>query len=80
MKKYVLSIDEGTTSARAILFDNNAKPISVSQHEFTQIYPKPSYVEHDPMEIYSAQVCALTECITRAGVNPKEIAAVGITN
>lgn len=80
MKKYVLSIDEGTTSARAILFDNNAKSISVSQHEFTQIYPKPSYVEHDPMEIYSAQVCALTECITRAGVNPKEIAAVGITN
>ena len=80
MKKYVLSIDEGTTSARAILFDKNAKPISVSQHEFTQIYPKPSYVEHDPMEIYSAQVCALTECITRAGVNPKEIAAVGITN
>lgn len=80
MKKYVLSIDEGTTSARAILFDKDAKPISVAQHEFTQIYPKPSYVEHNPMEIYSAQVCALTECITRVGVNPKEIAAVGITN
>ncbi len=80
MKKYVLSIDEGTTSARAILFDKDAKPISVAQHEFTQIYPKPSYVEHNPMEIYSAQVCALTECITRVGVNPKEIATVGITN
>lgn len=80
MKKYILSLDEGTTSARAILFDKNAKPISVAQHEFTQIYPKPSYVEHDPLEIYSAQVCALSECITRAGVDPKEIAAVGITN
>ena len=80
MKKYILSLDEGTTSARAILFDKNAMPISVAQHEFTQIYPKPSYVEHNPMEIYSAQVCALSECITRAGVDPKEIAAVGITN
>lgn len=80
MKKYILSLDEGTTSARAILFDKNAMPISVAQHEFTQIYPKPSYVEHNPMEIYSAQVCALRECITRAGVDPKEIAAVGITN
>lgn len=80
MKKYILSLDEGTTSARAILFDKNAKPISVAQHEFTQLYPKPSYVEHDPMEIYSAQVCALSECITRVGVDPKEIAAVGITN
>jgi len=80
MKKYILSLDEGTTSARAILFDKNANPISVAQHEFTQIYPKPSFVEHDPLEIYSAQVCALSECITRAGVDPKEIAAVGITN
>ena len=79
-KKYILSLDEGTTSARAILFDKNAKAISVAQHEFTQIYPKPSFVEHNPMEIYSAQVCALTECITKKGINPKEIAAVGITN
>lgn len=80
MKKYILSLDEGTTSARAILFDKNAKPVSVAQHEFTQIYPKPSYVEHDPLEIYSAQICALSECITRVGIDPKEIAAVGITN
>ncbi len=80
MKKYILSLDEGTTSARAILFDKNANPVSVAQREFTQIYPKPSYVEHNPLEIYSAQVSALSECITKAGVDPREIAAVGITN
>ncbi|MBR4117169.1 MAG: glycerol kinase GlpK [Clostridia bacterium] len=80
MKKYILSLDEGTTSARAILFDRNANVISVSQHEFTQIYPKPSWVEHNPQEIYSAQYTALTECITKADINPEDIAAVGITN
>lgn len=80
MKKYILSLDEGTTSARAILFDKTANAVAVSQHEFTQIYPKPSYVEHDPLEIYSAQVCALSEVITKTGIDPKEIAAVGITN
>lgn len=80
MKKYILSLDEGTTSARAILFDKNAVAISSSQYEFTQIYPKPSWVEHDPQKIYSAQYTALTECITKANINPKDIAAVGITN
>ncbi len=80
MKKYILSLDEGTTSARAILFEKSSKIISVAQHEFTQIYPTPTFVEHDPMEIYSAQLVALTECITKKGVDPKEIAAVGITN
>lgn len=79
-KKYILSLDEGTTSARAILFDKSANPVSVAQHEFTQIYPKTSFVEHNPMEIYSAQVCALSECITKTGIDPNEIAAVGITN
>lgn len=80
MKKYILSLDEGTTSARAILFNKNANVISVAQHEFTQIYPTPSWVEHNPQEIYSAQYTALTECITKANINPEEIAAVGITN
>ena len=80
MKKYILSLDEGTTSARAILFDKAANVISVAQHEFTQIYPTPSWVEHNPQEIYSAQYTALTECITKANINPEEIAAVGITN
>ncbi len=80
MSKYILSLDEGTTSARAILFDKDANVVSISQHEFTQIYPKPSWVEHNPQEIYSAQYTALTECITKADINPADIAAVGITN
>lgn len=80
MKKYILALDEGTTSARAILFDKNGTAVSVSQHEFTQIYPKEGYVEHDPLEIYSAQYSALTEAIAKIGAEPTEIAAVGITN
>ncbi len=80
MKKYILSLDEGTTSARAILFDKTGNAVSVSQHEFTQIYPKEGYVEHNPLEIYSAQYSALTEAIAQIGAEPSEIAAVGITN
>lgn len=80
MKKYILSLDEGTTSARAILFDKNGCAVSSAQHEFTQIYPQPGFVEHDPLEIYSAQYSALTEAIAKIGAEPSEIAAVGITN
>ncbi len=80
MKKYILALDEGTTSARAILFDKEGRPVSVSQHEFTQIYPKEGYVEHNPLELYSAQYSALTEAIAKIGAEPEEIAAVGITN
>lgn len=80
MKKYILALDEGTTSARAILFDKTGSPVSVAQHEFTQIYPRPGFVEHDPLEIYSAQYSALTEVIAKIGAEPSEIAAVGITN
>lgn len=80
MKKYILALDEGTTSARAILFDKTGTPVSVSQHEFTQIYPKSAFVEHDPLEIYSAQYASLTEAIAKIGANPSEIAAVGVTN
>lgn len=80
MKKYVLALDEGTTSARAILFDANSKVVAMAQHEFTQIYPNPGWVEHDPMEIYAAQYSALSECIAKSGVDPSDIAAIGITN
>ena len=80
MKKYILTLDEGTTSARAILFDKNANIVSVAQHEFTQIYPAPSLVEHDPLEIYSAQYSAMSEAIILANASPEEIAAIGITN
>ncbi len=80
MKKYILSLDEGTTSARAILFNKNAEMIAVAQHEIPQIYPKPGMVEQDPMDIYANQYAALTECIAKSGIDPEEIAAVGITN
>lgn len=79
-KKYILSLDEGTTSARAILFDKSANAIASAQHEITQIYARPGWVEQDPMEIYASQYSALTECIAKSGVSPDEIAAIGITN
>ena len=79
-KKYILALDEGTTSARAILFDKKANVVSVAQHEIPGIYPKPGWVEQDPMEIYANQYAAMTECIAKSGISPEEIAAVGITN
>ncbi len=79
-KRYVLALDEGTTSARAILFDHDAKIIAMAQHEFAQIYPQPGWVEQDPMEIYANQYAAMTECIAKSGIAAEEIAAVGITN
>lgn len=80
MKKYVLALDEGTTSARAILFDKNASVVSVAQNTFPQYYPVAGWVEQNPMEIYAAEYAALTECVAKSGVDPREIAAVGITN
>ncbi|MBO5211717.1 MAG: glycerol kinase GlpK [Clostridia bacterium] len=80
MKKYILSLDEGTTSARAILFDKNGNAVSTAQHEFTQIYPAGGYVEHNPLELYSAQYSSLIEAITKIDADPQEIAAIGITN
>lgn len=80
MKKYILAIDEGTTSARAILFDKSSKIVSMAQHEFPQIYPQPGWVEQDPMDIYANQYASLTECIAKSGIDPEEIAAVGVTN
>ncbi len=79
-KKYVLALDQGTTSSRALLFDAAQNLVGISQKEFTQFYPKPGWVEHDPMEIYSSQYSVLTEVIAQSGVSPAEIAAVGITN
>ena len=80
MKKYVLALDEGTTSARAILFDRYSNTVSVAQHEIKQIYPAAGWVEQDPMDIYANQYASLTECIAKSGVDPQDIAAVGITN
>ncbi len=80
MKKYVLALDEGTTSARSILFDRKCNIISSSQHEFAQYYPHPGWVEQDPMEIYANQYATLTECVAKSGISPEEIAGIGITN
>lgn len=80
MGKYILTLDEGTTSARAILFDSSLKVKAVAQHEFPQIYPRAGWVEQDPLEIYASQYAAFTECVAKSGISPSEIAAVGITN
>ncbi|QZY53673.1 glycerol kinase GlpK [Crassaminicella profunda] len=79
-KKYILALDQGTTSSRAILFDHDGKIVKVAQKEFTQIYPKPGWVEHDAMEIWGTQSGVAREVLEIAGVKPDEIAAIGITN
>lgn len=80
MEKYILAIDQGTSSSRAIVFDRNGTARSVSQKEFTQIFPKPGWVEHNPMEIWSSQASVIAEAITSIGINGLDIAAIGITN
>lgn len=79
-KKYILAFDQGTTSSRAILFDKNANIVAVAQREFTQIFPKPGWVEHDPQEIWQTQIDVAREVVAKANIQPKEIAAIGITN
>ncbi len=80
MKKYVLTLDQGTTSSRAIIFDHNQKMASVSRREFTQYYPKPGWVEHDAMEIWQSQHSVMIEVLDQSGIPHQEIAAIGITN
>lgn len=79
-KKYILALDQGTTSSRAILFDANASIVSVAQREFTQIFPQPGWVEHDPNEIWQTQIDVAREAVAKANIQPAEIAAIGITN
>ena len=78
--KYIVALDQGTTSSRAILFDENQSIVGVAQKEFTQYYPKEGWVEHDPMEIWSSQSGVLAEVIARAGITQHDIIAIGITN
>ena len=78
--KYIVALDQGTTSSRAIVFDEDQNIISSAQKEFTQIYPQPGFVEHDPMEIYSSQYGVLAEALTKSGASPGDVAAIGITN
>ena len=80
MKKYVMALDQGTTSSRCIIFDKSGKIKSMAQKEFNQIYPKPGWVEHDPMEIWSSQISVATEAMAKININADEISSIGITN
>ena len=80
MGKYVIALDQGTTSSRCILFDKEGNICSVAQKEFTQIYPQPGWVEHDPMEIWSSQLAVAMEAMGKIGAHYRAIAALGITN
>ena len=77
---YIMALDQGTTSSRCILFDKKGTMLSVAQKEFTQLYPKPGWVEHDPMEIWSSQLSVATEAMAKIGAKAKDIEAIGITN
>ena len=79
-KQNILALDQGTTSSRAILFDQSGKGVGVAQKEFTQIYPKAGWVEHDPMEIWGTQSGVAREVLETTGIRPEEVAAIGITN
>ncbi len=80
MEKYILALDQGTSSSRAIVFDRDGNTKAVSQKEFTQIFPKPGWVEHNPMEIWSSQASVIAEAMTSIGISGTDIAAIGITN
>jgi glycerol kinase len=80
MPKYILALDQGTTSSRAILFDREQRIAGTAQREFPQIYPREGWVEHDPMEIYSSQYAVMMELIAALGIAPGDIAALGIAN
>lgn len=80
MEKYIMALDQGTTSSRCILFNKRGNVCSMSQKEFNQIYPKPGWVEHNPMEIWSSQLAVATECMALLGVSAAQIEGIGITN
>ena len=80
MKRYIMALDQGTTSSRCILFDRQGQLCSMAQKEFRQIYPRPGWVEHDPMEIWSSQLSVAAEAISKVGATADDIAAIGITN
>ena len=79
-KRYIAALDQGTTSSRCILFDQEQNIVGMAQKEFTQFYPSPGWVEHDPMEIWSSQYGVLMEALAQSGVDIRELAGIGITN
>ena len=80
MKKYLLSIDQGTTSSRALIFDSDGNDIALAQKEFTQHFPKPGWVEHDAEEILESQIACIKEAVKTAGINGDDIKGIGISN
>jgi glycerol kinase len=80
MERYILALDQGTTSSRAILFDRQARVVSAAQREFRQIFPRPGWVEHDPLEIWESQLGVAREAIAAGAIAPSQIAGIGITN
>ena len=80
MEQYILSLDQGTSSSRAIVFDRKGQICSMAQREFTQIFPKPGWVEHNPHEIWSSQASVIAEAIAAIDINGLNIAGIGITN
>ncbi|NAY92072.1 glycerol kinase GlpK [Muricauda sp. JGD-17] len=80
MSEYILALDQGTTSSRAVIFDKKGTIISVAQKEFTQIFPKPGWVEHDPNEIWATQAGIAAEAVSKKGLKGEQMAAIGITN
>ena len=80
MDKYILAIDAGTTSSRAIIFDRQGQSIGVSQHEFTQYFPNESWVEHDAIEIWETQLLAIKEVLEKNSISASQIDSMGITN
>jgi glycerol kinase len=78
--KYILALDQGTTSSRAIVFDANGQPVASAQRELTQYFPQPGWVEHDPGEIWQSQLTCAYEALSRAGIAIADLAAIGIAN
>src|SRR4028118_528450 len=78
--KFILALDQGTTSSRAIVFDHSGSIISVAQKEFKQYFPQPGWVEHDPEDIWSSQFSVMAEVLAKSGLKTEQLAAIGITN
>ena len=80
MSKFILALDQGTSSSRSIVFDAQGAVVAMAQRELTQIFPRPGWVEHDPLEIWHSQLTTAQEALARAGLQAGDIAAIGITN
>ena len=78
--KYIVALDQGTTSSRTVVLDQDVNIVAVVQREFPQIYPRPGWVEHDPRQIWATQSSTLTEALASVGISSDEVAAIGITN